>query len=663
MNELYTKEAKQVVAGLLSSLDAIGTMQLPVGCHDELNTSFQKIRDVITDGISSIKLDLERVSESSEWDKLNVAFFGETNAGKSTLLEALTGGDGRSIGDGRKDFTRKVNCTTHLGVNLMDMPGIEGRESRIINNIHKAVNKAHVIFYVNGTDKVPEERTVGKIKSFLNNRVKVYSIMNVRGRPSVYRYKKELVDDNQRTTEGLVRKRFSSLLGANYAGNIIVQGHLAFLTGSRIKKKRFLDDQGKAIEVFNDLAGIKNFSNIDSVNGVIEQLRQDLPNEIIISNTNKLLSGISSVLVRILREKKEFDLSIAEVEKLSNGYLADARGIIAKYEGEIRNIYDTGVNGLKVALKQTVASAIDNGTSESKLKSEIGKVEKGHSKKMKVQVNELLVAMKGELKSRIKELKGRLSLQMSIRDLSGDFDIESILKRLEIGVSYVMKQFLDIGMSLIGVAAAFALNIFAGIGAVIVLVARKLWEWITGDRNQRKRNAKNTANREIDEAITREKGKLLNELDSSLGKLNREVELPLEHLGVTIRGVKQISRALDEKIAEIKKAQVGLSHLLVKRVIGDAIEFAYVDRQLQEAVVVGITSGEDKEALIAQLLRLERIELYESHDAWHEKAGSWTSSRETYIAKDELNYRAVSAYFTHVNRRGRVKNAARRNAA
>lgn len=57
-------------------------------------------------------------------ESFNVVLYGRTKAGKSTLAEALTGGDGSSIGDGRQRTTRHAR-TYHEGqVRLVDAPGV-----------------------------------------------------------------------------------------------------------------------------------------------------------------------------------------------------------------------------------------------------------------------------------------------------------------------------------------------------------------------------------------------------------------------------------------------------------------------------------------------------------------------------------------------------------
>jgi len=125
---------------------------------------FSEVLEEIKNKVSVLTTNLKLIKEL-DWDTLHVAFFGETNAGKSTLIEALIGGDGRTIGDGRKDFTRTIkNFRFDQKIQIMDMPGIEGDEKKVRKEIWKATNKAHVIFYVYPDTKEPERGTLEKIK-------------------------------------------------------------------------------------------------------------------------------------------------------------------------------------------------------------------------------------------------------------------------------------------------------------------------------------------------------------------------------------------------------------------------------------------------------------------------------------------------------------------
>ena len=90
---------------------------------------------------------LGEIKTGARWDKLVIAFFGMTNAGKSTIIETFRilfdesrhgsnqtegGNDGMIVGYGDSDFT-KVYEEYNLKINgkefvLIDVPGIEGRE-------------------------------------------------------------------------------------------------------------------------------------------------------------------------------------------------------------------------------------------------------------------------------------------------------------------------------------------------------------------------------------------------------------------------------------------------------------------------------------------------------------------------------------------------------
>ena len=56
---------------------------------EEENAELDYIRKTLNQLNSDFKAEIERLEESSEWDKFCMAFFGETNAGKSTIIEAL----------------------------------------------------------------------------------------------------------------------------------------------------------------------------------------------------------------------------------------------------------------------------------------------------------------------------------------------------------------------------------------------------------------------------------------------------------------------------------------------------------------------------------------------------------------------------------------------
>lgn len=65
-------------------------------------------------------------AQAARLETFNLVLFGRTGAGKSTLIEALVGGDGISISPGNMDWTTDVGEVRWRGCRLIDTPGIGG---------------------------------------------------------------------------------------------------------------------------------------------------------------------------------------------------------------------------------------------------------------------------------------------------------------------------------------------------------------------------------------------------------------------------------------------------------------------------------------------------------------------------------------------------------
>ena len=117
MNTDYKEYIIENVSNLTNSLNTINQLSTDTINDKQLIKSFENIRNIIFKGILEIKQHIETLSTMVEWDRLNVSFFGETNAGKSTIIESLTNGDGVSIGEGYKDFTKTINTITYKNIN------------------------------------------------------------------------------------------------------------------------------------------------------------------------------------------------------------------------------------------------------------------------------------------------------------------------------------------------------------------------------------------------------------------------------------------------------------------------------------------------------------------------------------------------------------------
>ncbi|MEU1280884.1 GTPase [Streptomyces sp. NPDC005805] len=87
----------------------------------ELRRAEARVRAHVTAGLQEL-VD-ERLRSV---DTIDIALFGRTGVGKSSLIEAVSGGDGQTISPGESDFTTAIRALGWASCRLVDTPGIGG---------------------------------------------------------------------------------------------------------------------------------------------------------------------------------------------------------------------------------------------------------------------------------------------------------------------------------------------------------------------------------------------------------------------------------------------------------------------------------------------------------------------------------------------------------
>jgi len=86
LNEEVEKKYRDVQTVLEDALESAEAIQL---AGQEENLELSEIRKTLDALNHEFKDEIDKLKNSSEWDKFCIAFFGETNAGKSTIIESL----------------------------------------------------------------------------------------------------------------------------------------------------------------------------------------------------------------------------------------------------------------------------------------------------------------------------------------------------------------------------------------------------------------------------------------------------------------------------------------------------------------------------------------------------------------------------------------------
>ncbi|GAA7145374.1 hypothetical protein HpBGD45_04640 [Helicobacter pylori] len=313
--------------------------------------------------------ELESLKNNEEWENFTIAFYGETGAGKSTLIECLrlffkeqskvvqqerfkrlysnyknnyqndernkqailnelhSLQDGAIIGDGRSDFTTETKSYTLKHNNktftLLDVPGIEGNEKKVIDQISNATQKAHAIFYVTKTPNPPQKGeegkrgTIEKIQKQLGSQTEVWTIFN---KPinNPRAFKDGLINENEKESLKILNKEMKNILGKHYMGYKAVSAQMAFygLSSALLPESDFYKNKQKFLEVFKEEEWLLYKSRFQQLGGFItEALLKNSRNKIIESNCNKALKAIEKLQKAIVNTiDRQIDPTIREIK-------------------------------------------------------------------------------------------------------------------------------------------------------------------------------------------------------------------------------------------------------------------------------------------------------------------------------------------------------------
>ncbi|MGP9664898.1 GTPase [Halomonas sp. AOP22-C1-8] len=129
---------------------------------------------MLEDGLTGMLQDLERdygkllskrnanlAKQKRSLDCFNVMLFGRTMAGKSTIREAITRGDGQTIGKGAQRTTRDVKEYEWNNLRIIDTPGFGAYNGQEDSQIaHEILEQSDVVLFMLNSDSIQESTFV-----------------------------------------------------------------------------------------------------------------------------------------------------------------------------------------------------------------------------------------------------------------------------------------------------------------------------------------------------------------------------------------------------------------------------------------------------------------------------------------------------------------------
>ncbi|MGL2728349.1 GTPase [Helicobacter pylori] len=543
--------------------------------------------------------ELESLKNNEEWENFTIAFYGETGAGKSTLIECLrmffkeqskvvqqerfkrlysnyqknyqndernkqavlnelhSLQDGATIGDGRSDFTLKTRSYpfqyNHQNFILLDVPGIEGNEKKVIDQISNATQKAHAIFYVTKTPNPPQKGeegkrgTIEKIQKQLDSQTEVWTIFN---KPinNPRALKDKLINENEKESLKILNKEMKNILGKHYMGYKAVSAQAAFYGLSQAlipgtdfdkNKQKFLKDF-KAEELLLYQSHFKPLAEF-----IAEELLKNSRAKIIQSNCNKALKVVEQLQKAIeITIEKRIDPMIKEAQEHQQEARYNLDRSTEKFILNLTNSAFYEIDQFKSDLRETMYAHIERKIEDEECK-EIFKneliqgIETLHEA-IKWRFRECEKRFDGEIKEAIKQLEYRIKDSLAMlehisidRGFNLNFDTDSGIDGTKLATSIG-------GLGLLGIFNAwnpmgwFALT--AGIITGLVGIARSIWN-LFSSRYQRSQQKK-----EVDKNLHQICEKIVQDVKSRLESRKKDIWEKIEKLKANLRPVDNYER-------------------------------------------------------------------------------------------------------------------------
>lgn len=281
--------------------------------------------------------------------------------------------DGAIIGDGKSDFTIKTQeyrFSAHgQEFVLLDVPGIEGDEGKVIDSVNNAVKKAHAVFYVTGKAAPPQrgengqKGTLEKIKEHLNAQTEVWSIYNKRITNPIQIENGLLISIDEKKSLDDLDEKMSEQLERNYKGTISLSAYPAFLAAAKYlvpgshhlnaKEKFSKKFNGKEILEKTKMNGFYQFIARDLVRNAKSKILQSnfTKAKCIVNDTNGAISHILDSSMIPLREKltRDADSTKEQLEMALNSL-----------KSRIMSAGDRATDNFIETVRQRMYSAIDS---------------------------------------------------------------------------------------------------------------------------------------------------------------------------------------------------------------------------------------------------------------------------------------------------------------
>lgn len=381
INEEKRKSIKNFILWLLKRLPEQKNLST---IKDEINKNGVKIVEVeasekiIAEKIEEINkerstIEITKNNETNEYDEKIVLLDKKIQNANEAIIEYC---DGKIIGDGSSDYTRDVT-DYEIEYNgekfcLLDLPGIEGNEELVLENINKAVKKSHAVFYISASPNPPQNGdkensgTIEKIKQHLEDQTEVYFLYNKKIKnPKMLKdgLVSEGEEESLKETDGIL----SNILDTQYSGNISLSAYPAFLAIGNCYSRNE-ESKRKFLESLN-AETILSFSKVEKFkNWLTENFVTNTKDKIIRANYKKVYSVIDETIKEIKKQNEIFNIMRETFIRNSENTKINFDSVLFRMKNKFRTESDYSLDEFEQNFRASIYKEIEKYIDNKELK-------------------------------------------------------------------------------------------------------------------------------------------------------------------------------------------------------------------------------------------------------------------------------------------------------
>ncbi len=421
---------------------------------------------------------------------------------------------------------------------MLDVPGIEGDEKKVIQQISNATQKAHAIFYVTKKPTSPQkgeeakEGTIEKIQKQLDSQTEIWTIFN---KPinNPRAFKDGFIDGSEKESLKILNKEMENILGKHYMGHQIVSAQVAFygLSQALIPESDFYKNKQKFLEVFKEEEWLLYKSHFKPLGEFItEALLENSRKKIIESNCNKALKVVEQLQKAIKTTiEKRIDPMIKEAQEHQQEARYNLDRSTEKFISDLEKSAFSKINQFESDLREKMYAHINKNIEDEECK-EIFKneliqgIETLHED-IERRFKECEEQFRGSVGKNIEQLEERIKDSLAMLERigidSGNFDFNTDFN-MDSGID-TMGLFSSIGglvlLFLTPIVGEFAL--IAGVGLALVGIGKAVWGFFDSDykKSQQRKKVNENLNKACEKIAENVKSRIESYKNGALGMI------------------------------------------------------------------------------------------------------------------------------------------------